>query len=137
MSRKTSRETLFKLVYGYCLTKEDNELTLSVLTKEMDKDDFLYTEKCYKGIIEHYDMLLETISRYSQGFAAERIYKIDLSLLLVAAYEIYFMDDIPDSVSANEATELSKTYSTDKSYSFVNGIIASVIKEKNNVSKNN
>ena len=42
------------------------------------------------------------------------------------------MDDIPDSVSANEAVELAKKYSTDKSCSFVNGILASVIKEKKN-----
>lgn len=50
---------------------------------------------------------------------------------MVAVYEIYYRDDIPQAVSANEATGLAKKYSTDKSWSFVNGLLASVIKEKN------
>lgn len=137
MSRKSARENLFKLVYEYCITRERNDVSFSALTGGADKDDVSYTRKCYIGIIENYDFLLSKISGYSQGFSVERIYKIDLALLLVGAYEIFFMDDIPDSVSANEATELSKVYSTDKSYSFINGILASVIKEKKNAGTNN
>ena len=71
----------------------------------------------------------DKIGKNSQGFALDRIYKVDLAILTVEIYEILFRDDIPYSVSANEATELAKKYSTDKSYAFVNGILASVIKE--------
>ena len=138
MSRKSARETLFKLVFEYCITNENNKFSFTALTDGMNEDDFGYVSQTFEGIIQQYNFLTEKISAYSNEFVFERIYKIDLALLLVAVYEIYFLDSIPDSVSANEATELSRTYSTDKSYSFVNGILASIIKEKNNnVGKNN
>ena len=138
MSRKSARETLFKLVFEYCITNDNNKFSFTALTDGMNEDDFGYVSQTFEGIIQQYNFLTEKISAYSNEFVFERIYKIDLALLLVAVYEIYFLDSIPDSVSANEATELSRTYSTDKSYSFVNGILASIIKEKNNnVGKNN
>ena len=53
----------------------------------------------------------------------------DMAAKLIAAYEMKYMDDIPLSVSISEAVELVKTYSTEKSYSYVNGILSSVYKE--------
>lgn len=137
MSRRAARENLFKLIYEYNVTNAENKFSLSLLTTGMDEDDFLYVNTVYKGIIENRELLLEKIGRYSSSFAVSRIYKIDLALLLIAAYEIVFIDDIPDSVSANEATELAKVYSTEKSYSFVNGVLASIIKEKKSDGKIN
>lgn len=133
MSRAAARELLFKLVYEYTIREEEDEFTLSLFLHGLSEDDATFLSKSYKGIIAVKDELIEKIGRYSQGFALDRIYKIDMAILMVAIYEIYYRDDIPDSVSANEAIELTKTYSTDKSYSFVNGLLASVIKEKNNV----
>ena len=49
----------------------------------------------------------------------------------IAVYEILFLGDVPDKVAVNEALEMSKIYSTDNSPSFINGILASVIREKN------
>ena len=59
--------------------------------------------------------------------------KIDLAIRLISSYEILFMEDVPGKVSANEAVELAKTYSTDNSPAFINGIIASVIKNKESI----
>lgn len=133
MGRAAARESLFKLVYEYCVIGEEDGFTLSLFLHGLSDDDAAYLTSSYKGIIAAKDELIEKIGRYSRGFALDRIYKIDMAILMVAVYEIYYRDDIPDSVSANEAIELTKIYSTDKSYSFVNGLLASVIKEKNNV----
>ena len=132
MSRSSAREALFKLVYEYTMRQELNTLTLAILTKELSEDEISFIKQSYSGIVKNYSDIMSTVEKYSQGFALDRVYKIDLAILAVAIYEIKYRTDIPNSVSANEATELAKTYSTDKSYSFVNGIIASVIKEKNN-----
>lgn len=132
MSRSSARETLFKITYEYAIRKERDDFTLSLLTTGYNEDDNTYVTTSYDGIIQHFDEIMSKIEQYSQGFAIDRVYKIDLAILLVAIYEIKYRDDIPPSVSANEATELAKTYSTDKSYSFVNGVLSSVIKEKNN-----
>lgn len=133
MGRTAARESLFKLVYEYTIRNEEDEFTLNLFLQGLTDDDASYLTSSYKGIIAAKDELTEKIGRYSRGFATDRIYKIDMAILMVAIYEICYRDDIPDSVSANEATELAKIYSTDKSSSFVNGLLASVIKEKNNV----
>lgn len=136
MGRTAARESLFKLVYEYSMRNERNDLTANELCRDLAADDVMYLQTAYDGIVSKSDELRRTIGKYSQGFALDRIYKIDLAILMVAIYEIVYCDDIPDSVSANEATELAKKYSTDKSYSFVNGVLASVIKEKDHAGEN-
>jgi N utilization substance protein B len=59
----------------------------------------------------------------------ERIFRPDLAAMLIAIYEMKYMDDIPMSVSINEAIEIVKRYSTEKSGKYVNGILSSVYKE--------
>ena len=58
-----------------------------------------------------------------------RISKTSLAILRLAVFEIKFMEDIPQSVSINEAVELCKKYATKEDASFVNGILASVVKQ--------
>ena len=72
----------------------------------------------------------DIIDQYAGSFAYERLYKVDLSILLLATYEILYTD-IPFKVSVNEAVELAKTYSTEKSAAYINGILASIIKNRN------
>ena len=129
MSRKVARENVYKLVFEYLFSKTPNARTYSVLScGDVDESDVSYMEKVYYGVIDKYNELVDIISKHSEGFAIDRIYKPDLSALLVAIYEMKYIDDIPVAVSINEAVELVKKYSTDKSNSFVNGILASVNK---------
>lgn len=130
MSRKVARENAYKLVFEYLFNFVPNNKTYSVFSNgDMDDSDIKYLEKVYYGVIENYDELCRVISDYSQGFALDRIYKPDLSALLIAIYEMKYMEDIPTSVSINEAVDLVKRYSTDRSNSFVNGILAAVNKK--------
>ncbi len=133
MGRKAARDALFQLIYEYNVRMEEDDFTLSLMEQGMTDDDLEYFESCYRGIISAREEIMGYIEKYSSGFAVDRIYKVDLAILQVAIYEILYRDDVPHSVSANEATELAKKYSTDKSYSFVNGVLASVIKEVENV----
>ena len=72
--------------------------------------------------------ICDIISKHLKGYTLNRIYKVDLSILKIAVYEIMFSNlQTPNSVVINEAVELAKKYSTDKSYSFVNGILASIV----------
>ena len=132
MSRAAARETLFRLVYEYTVRNERDDFTLSLCCRDMNEDDLGYLRSSYDGILAHADELEKEIALRSDGFALDRIYKVDLAILMVAVYEIIYRSDIPPSVSANEAILLAEKYSTDKSRSFVNGVLASVIKEKNN-----
>ena len=63
-----------------------------------------------------------------EGYELDRIYKVDLAILVLAIYELKFENSTPDKVVLNEAIELSKKYSTDKSFSFINGVLAKILK---------
>ena len=131
--RKTARENAYKLIFERLINGSENKLSYAALTAAMNDDDKQFLDALLKGVLSEYDFLTEVIGGYASGYAIDRIYKIDLAILLISSYEILFMEDVPVKVSANEAVELAKTYSTDNSPAFINGIIASVIKNKESI----
>ena len=75
--------------------------------------------------IEAIDGIIEAVS---EGWSISRIGKPELAILRLAIYEINYDDEIPDSVAINEAVELSKIYCPDNAKSFINGVLAKVVK---------
>ena len=130
MGRSETRENLFKLIYEQCIIEEKNALTYSIVEKATEEAQREYLTKVYAGVNENLDFLKSCIARFSDDFSIERIYKVDLSILLLACYEILYMDEVPDAAAINEAVNLSKKYSTEKSSAFINGILASIKKNK-------
>lgn len=129
MKRREAREIAFKLTYEMVVSGRFNRETLAELVPvDADCDSMNYINGIVDGIEGNFEALKAFVVKYSRGFEYDRIYKIDLALLLLAIYEIKFTDT-PPAVAANEAVEISKIYSDVKSYSFINGILASVIAE--------
>ncbi len=129
MSRKTARETALKLVYEFIISGRKNELTYKNLTSSEDfsSDDLSYIADVYNGTTDKYDEILAIIEKNTEGYRTGRIYKVDLAILVLSVFEICFYKGISGAVSANEAVELAKTFSAEKSYSFVNGVLAKII----------
>ncbi len=133
MKRRDARELTFKLTYEMVMTGEFNPDTLDGLASdlpkkaEIDDDSRKYISSAVSGIREHRDELKALITKYARGYEFDRIYKTDLAVLYLACYELLYTDT-PRAVIVNEAVELAKSYSDVQSYSFVNGILASVIK---------
>lgn len=133
MSRKLARESVYKLIFEYLFSKKANQRTFEILTSiELAEVDKKYMLSAYTGVIKKYDELIGIIEELSEGFVLDRIFKPDLAALLLALYEMYYMEDIPHSVSISEAVELVKKYSTDKSNQYVNGLLSTVYKKLNN-----
>ena len=128
--RRTARENAFKIIFEKLVSGGTGKITCAVLTRMMSADENDYFNTLLQGVGQNREFLTEIIGRYARGYDVDRIYKIDLSIMLIAAYEILFLTDVPDKVSINEAVELAKVYSTDNSPAFVNGILASVVKDK-------
>ena len=129
MSRIKAREACFKLIFEFEFLKQKNEITLEefLSSKEISEDDSDYIKSIYQGIIDNEEYLNKTISSHLKGYTFERVFKIDLAILKLAIYEIEFLKESP-SVVINEAVELSKKYSTDNNYKFVNGVLAQIVK---------
>ena len=130
MKRRAAREIAFKLTYEMVMTGQFNAETQGELlgSGDADSDSVNYINSLVTGIKEHLDELKSAIVKYAKGYEYDRIYKTDLALLLLACYEIKFTDT-PPAVVVNEVVEIAKTYSDVKSHTFINGILASVIKE--------
>lgn len=124
MSRRDARDVAFKLVFEYTFSREEKREIVDEYTAAMDADDVSYVNEVYYGVISHYDELSQKIAETSENFAFDRVFKVDFALLLISLYEILFMDSIPFKVSANEALNLAKKYSSEKSASFVNGVLS-------------
>jgi N utilization substance protein B len=133
MSRKVAREILYQLVFEYLFSKEVNGETLELMLVDgsLSDDDTGYIRESYFGISEKCDKIIDEISAFTIDFKIDRVFKTDLTAIIIALYEIENCGDIPDAVSVNEAVNLVKKFSTDKSYSYVNGVLAGYLKSKN------
>lgn len=133
MSRILAREYCFKLVFEHqFLLQQDDEYLAEIMSDEkLSPEDKGYINSSYLNISNNQSKIDEVIKQYLKDYSIERLYKIDLAILRVAVYELLFCDEkLPDSIIIDSAVELSKKYSTDNSYKFINGILASVVRGK-------
>ncbi len=126
--RRIAREDVFKLVFEYTFLGAPNDGTLDLLLLDdgLDEDDKAYIKAAYRGILCDIDKLNGIISSHLSGYKIDRLYRPDYVVLLLAVYEL--AEKIaPAAVIINEAVALSKKYGTEKSGSFVNGVLAKVV----------
>ena len=131
--RTTARETLFKLIYSAQFTETvDNNLKSALLKSDLlNDDDRNYCERLLDIIFVNLGELLSTVDKHSISFPENRIFPSDKAILLIALAEILYCEDIPDKVSMNEAANLASKYSSEKSASFITGILSAVSGGKN------
>ena len=133
MNRTAIREQTFKLIYSLEIQKQDNleeaiELYMES-NKITDKNAETYIKDAIFGIQKNKDEIINQIEKnLKSDWKIERISKVDLAILKLAIYELKYTD-IPFKVVINEAVELAKRYGEDSSKNFVNGILASIVKE--------
>ena len=133
MQRSAMRELAFKLIYGIEIQKEADEDCLELFfesnnVQEEEVQDYLKEIK--EGIEEHKDEIDELITHnLKKNWSLNRISKINLSLIKIAIFEMLYLD-LPYKVAINEVVELAKKYADDQAPIFINGILASVVKEK-------
>ena len=80
------------------------------------------------NLTENIDKIDEIIQENSIGWSIKRLDKVDLAILRLAIFEMLFEEQIPNKVVINEAIELAKEYGNEKSYKFINGVLATVEK---------
>lgn len=135
MNRTLMRENAFKLIYSLEIQKvEDIQDQIELYFESnniKDHEAKNYIEDAITGIEKHQEEILKDIEmNLKDEWKLSRISKMDLAILKLAIYEIKF-SDVPYKVSINEAVELAKKYGEDKSKNFVNGVLASIVKENN------
>lgn len=128
MTRKESREMAFTMLFEYSFTADSAEELFSIAEEAGIPAADDYCKRVVELAIENIKVIDETIGKYSKGWKTDRISKVGLAALRLAVTELRFFDDIPDSVSVNEAVELIKKYATEQDASFANGILGSYLR---------
>ena len=133
MNRSAIRENAFKLIYSLEIQKTENlEEKIDLFFESNNIEDEQakkYIKDVIFGINENLEEILKDIEQnLKEDWKLNRISKMDLSILKLAIYEIKY-NEIPYKVAINEAVELAKKYGEDKSKNFVNGILASIVKD--------
>lgn len=128
--RSTAREEVFKYLFAKLFNDETGDKFFEGLVSGEDAADKEFAVRLKTAVEDNYDTLTEEIDRLSSEYRFDRIFSMDKCALLIGMAEIKYFDDVPDAVAADEAVKLARKYSTEKSLSFVNGILAAYIKEK-------
>ena len=147
MSRALAREDAFKLVFEMAVTNVSADEAINYLFETVDKknemwaQDFInaanraYIKELVKGIEEKEDELNALITPTLKDWTIARIAKVNLAILQLAVYEIYYIEDIPHKVSVNEAITLAKKYAGKESASFINGVLGTLLDSIENSQK--
>lgn len=133
MNRKKSREVAMKLVFEMSINKENSEYIIGMFKENNEENlktfDMEYIERVVKGVYDNIEFIDKKIEDHLKSWKIDRISKIDLAILRLCIYEIFFEGDIPNSVSINEGIELAKVYSQDSKGAFINGVLGSIERE--------
>ena len=139
MSRTLAREDAFKLIFEMTITNITSEEALSYMYSSADGKNEMWAQKSVSsankkymqeiisGVEDKREQLNGMIEPLLKGWTMNRISRVNLAVLLLAFYEIEFIDDIPYKVSANEAVSLAKKYGGEESGAFVNGVIGTFL----------
>lgn len=130
MSRKTARELAMRLFYEYEMTGEFNFITIEAmqdtLSEEIHEPDHGYIKELIDGFLHKKEEIDSIINQNLVDWNFDRLSKIDLSIMRIALYELKYLN-VPYKVAINEAVELAKQYSGDKSPSFINGVLGGYV----------
>jgi transcription antitermination protein NusB len=120
--RSESRERALTLLYEAEAKAQSGEATLEALPVAADD----MATKLVQGVDAHRVEIDELIRKYSRTWTLERMPVIDRSVLRIAIFELLASPDVPTAVILDEAVELAKSYGTDDSGKFVNGMLSSI-----------
>ena len=139
MIRRVGREMVLQSLFQMDFTQADPEESLKIAL-EVQRDEekseeaekaFGYAEKVLKGVSENLSEIDGLIGKYAINWEVKRMPGIDRNILRMAIYEMRFAKEkLPVTVAVNEAVELAKTFGTEKSSRFINGVLGKLMREE-------
>lgn len=127
--RKKARELCFKVIYKSLFLDGDYSYDEMLSEENLPEDDVLFVKEIVELFKDNKDEVNKMINDNLVGYVPERVYSIDRAILDLAVTEIFFYKQTPLPIVINEAVELAKVYSTEKSYSFVNGLLKNITRK--------
>lgn len=125
MSRRDSREKAFMLLYQLEMQKGDEESQIAAFIedREVAEQEVDYMNSLVRGVREHTLELDSRFTPYLKRWTKERLPKVDLTILRLAVYEMFYVEEVPIRVAISEAVLLCKKYSNEESRSYINAVL--------------
>ena len=144
MARSIARQAAMQLLYERLSGGDADEQSLDLVYEQLSellpegagklrpsKDEKEYISDVLIGLEDHETELDESIEKHSTGsWTLERVPHVDLSILRLAAYELYHREDVPDNVAISEAMSMANRYSEPKSSRYINGVLGAMERDK-------
>lgn len=127
VTRREAREILLGLLFESEFRADEDHVAIYAISEEerlIPEDS--YIKKAYYTICENREELDKKIGECAKGWRTDRLSKMSRSLLRLGAYEIFYEENIPYTVTINEVLELTKTYDDPKAKAFINGVLNGV-----------
>ncbi len=143
MARSIARQAAMQLLYERLSGGEADQESLDLVYEQLSKlseeegelrpskSELAYINDVLDGVKEHEGELDESIEKHSTGaWTLERVPHVDLSILRLAAYELFHREDVPDNVAISEAMSMAGRYSEPKSSRYINGVLGAMERGK-------
>lgn len=131
--RRKSREAALQFLFSHDFRgfAADPEVVAAELSRfnvnfEVAKKSVAYADQLVTGICGHLAEIDQLLTEHSHNWRLERMSAVDRNILRIAAYEMRYAPEVPDSVAINEALEIAKRYSLADSVAFINGILDAI-----------
>lgn len=138
--RRTIREKVLQVLYAHTISQEPITTIIDYILIDLKnkKYEFDFAKQLIYSVIQRQDELDQFIKSKVTNWEFSRIAIIDKLLLRMGICELLYFEDIPPKVTINEAIEIAKLYSTEKSSKFINGVLDAVydqLKQENKLKK--
>ena len=134
-ARSKARKRALDVLFASELRSEDPVVALDRAITEGEGPTNDYTGFLVRGVAEHQGRIDELLSEYAEGWTLSRMPAVDRNVLRIGAFELLWVDDVPDPVAVTEAVALVRDLSTDDSPGFVNGVLGALVRNKDSLTR--
>ena len=128
MTRNEARTILMQILYELDAGKSmDPEIARRLAQERLSGNHRQRGADLLAAIIEHSEEIDGAINDSSPSWKTGRMPRVDLAIMRLALGEIRYGGDVPEAVAINEAINLAKEYSTQRSAKFVHGVLGAVL----------
>ncbi|MBO8160766.1 MAG: transcription antitermination factor NusB [Thermosipho sp. (in: Bacteria)] len=128
--RHRMREYIFKTLFQWDFKSDENLEEIAKEELSLLRDNRI-REQAFdyiQGIKDKIKIIDEIIQKYLENWSLDRLSAVDRNLLRLGTYELLYIFDVPIEVTIDEMIELGKTYGTENSGKFVNGVLDKIAK---------
>jgi transcription antitermination protein NusB len=125
-ARRSGREAALQMLFQLEASGVSPDQAIELFWRtfeDADPEGKSYADTILRGVAEHLAAIDKRLTAASQNWRLERMSRVDRNLLRLGTWELMFRTDVPRAVILDEAVELAKSFGTDESSGFVNGVL--------------